>query len=62
MTAIDVGAPAGTSVYFRIRNTGSSPLTYRFRHDCAFYPGEVKSGVMFLLDTLAGGLPSGTFT
>ena len=44
----------GDQVYFRVRNTGGTPITYRYRYDCAGYPTGIRSGMMFMIDSTAG--------
>jgi hypothetical protein len=54
LSAVDIGGSAGDRVYFRIRNTGQTPITYRYRYDCAGYPTGTRSGMMFMIDSTAG--------
>ncbi|MDE2891477.1 MAG: hypothetical protein F4088_03455 [Chloroflexi bacterium] len=54
LSAVDIGGDVGDRVYFRVRNTGQTPITYRYRYDCAGYPTGTRSGMMFMIDSTAG--------
>jgi len=49
--SIDIEAPPGTIVRFRIYNDGSIPITYRYRVDYTYFPRGTDSSVMVEVDS-----------